>query len=256
MRIACCAALMLGCSADRAADGGSHDTAADSGTGIGLSGIVYQYGAGAEIGIEGTRICLDDDAAHCVTTNADGCFALEGLEPEQEALVTLTKPGFVPILLTFVTPRWSSSLGILYLTALDDLRQLSETLKAMGRSDIDPNGSRLPLVSFTAVGGLTREVRVHLEPDPGSAPFYLLEPPEIALDIPEGRLAVFGEYIDVPARDDYELVYEPDQGTCRYYPSALGGLPAPSGRSNAARVIVREGFMTYVVLLSCSARTQ
>jgi hypothetical protein len=87
---------------------------------------------------------------------------------------------------------------------------------------------------------------------PGSQPFFVLDTGELALEIPADRSASFGQFVEVPAREDYELVYENDDGVCNYYSSALGGWPANSGRSNATRIPVRDGYMTYPTLQDCS----
>jgi hypothetical protein len=220
-------------------------------SGVVLSGILYESRQDGNKLLAGAEVCVETPA-QCAMSDDGGRFVLEGLEPEHEILLTFSKSAYVPTLLALVTPRWSSTLGVLFLTPEANVPSLNASLRDAGRTDLAPEGELLSWVPFSAVGGLTSEVRVRLEPDPGSQPFFILDTGELALEIPADRSASFGQFVEVPPREDYELVYEADGGACDYYPSALGGWPPSSGRSNATRIPVREGFMTYPSLQECS----
>jgi hypothetical protein len=233
------------------AGAGSSSSAAATPNAVAISGILYESRQDGNKLLDAVEVCVEA-AAQCVLSNADGRFVLEGLEPERELLLTFAKPDYVPTLLALVTPRWSSTLGMLYLTPHANIASLNAKLRDAGRGELDPGSELLPWVPFSAVAGLTSKLHVRLDPDPGSRPFFVLDTGELALEIPADRRASFGQFVEVPAREDYELMYENDDGLCNYYASALGGWPANSGRPNATRIPVRAGYMTYPTLQDCS----
>jgi hypothetical protein len=276
MQRACLALLVLctlRCAApkDSAADAGDAEPAPAQG--IALSAVVIQAvdppGTRGP-NLDGVEVC-QDRPRHCVKTAysdvalAKGWFTLDGLMPESEILLVLSKEGFAPLLQPIVTPRWSSVIGTIRLASLDYLEAGALAAKSLladaGRPapDIWPASPGRALIVFGSDSGFTSELRVLLDPPSGEGPFFALGSADgisvTALDVPAGRAAVFGFYTNVePRAEGYELVYEHAHGDCKYFPGTLGGWPSASERPNAVRVPARADHMTGFTSVHCKAR--
>jgi hypothetical protein len=258
-----CALAMVGCH-----DASASPAAMDAGTDaqptaeeavISLNGFVYTF-TGVPFGgpiVAGAQVCQDEPRL-CATTDSEGRFILSGLQPEREIVLTYRKDGFLPMLQALVTPRWSSGLAAHQLVPNDiDLSGFNIALRAAGRPEVDLSNAGVPSVSFGAAPGFDGRLHVRLDPDPGSEPFYFLLPGgESALTVPPDGTANFGVFVNVEPREDYELVYEHDDGDCVYVAGSIAGWPSKQGRSNATRVPVRDGYTTYVTAEFCSFGTE
>ena len=98
---------------------------------------------------------------------------------------------------------------------------------------------------------LDNTVHVRLNPDTGIEPMYFLAPDyEVSAVIPEGRVATFGHFPNVPP-GEYELEYSMDDGECARYSDELSGWPAKDGRTNVTRVIAGADATTYATMQVC-----
>jgi hypothetical protein len=250
----------------------AHRTTVDSGRdagslrprGIELTGTVARdlQGTGpAVVGskIEGVEVCRDG-VRDCVTTNADGWFALGGITPETETLLVYRKDGFWPSLQPVVAPSWSSAIGLSRLYSRDTTRALVEkwnaVLRAAGRAELDASDDSRATILFGAVssvaGALTDQLHVGLDPGSGEVPLFVMLNGDWVLEVPAGQVALAGVYTNIEPRDDgYELVYEPAHGECRQTSNAVGGWPSASGRPNATLVPARAGHITWMTSEEC-----
>lgn len=256
-----CALALLACGDDGASlsemDAAARESPRVLKSGISLSGVIYEFQqpfGGASVAE--VEVC-EDEPRVCTATDSEGRYTLTGLSPEREVVVTYRKDGFVPALRALVTPRWSSTLGTVQLVPTDyDLSGFNDALRAAGRPELDLSNLGLPSVSFSAVSGANSNIDVglHVQLDPSSAsePFYFLAPSaEIAVAVASDQNAGWGIFLNVEPREDYELVYEHDDGDCEYVPSSFAGWPSKRGRPNATRVPVREGYTTYATWVFC-----
>lgn len=253
--VCCCTLAWVGCARDSTGSTSERDAASPLTAGdVSISALLLDYNRAAEgdTTLADVEICLDD-RSRCTTSDRAGRFVIDGLEPEREIVLTFRRDGFVPTLMALVTPRWSSTLGILYLPHGDGfLDSYNAALHRAGRPELDRGASSngLPAVIFSVLNGFSWRIHVHLEPDRGSDPFYQVDG-RLELEIPEGQFAVLGGYLNVPPGEDYELVFEDPDGECRFYPRGTGGWPSKSGRANAIRVPVRESFLNYESVADC-----
>jgi hypothetical protein len=258
-----CALAMVGCHAASASppamDAGTDAQPTAEESGISLNGWLYEFTSlpfGGPI-VAGAQVCQDEPRL-CTTTDSEGRFILSGLQPEREIVLTYRKAGFVPMLQALVTPRWSHSLPARTLVPNDiDLSGYNVALRAAGRPEVDLSNVGLPSVSFGSLSAVDSRLHVRLDPDPGSEPFYFLLPSgEIALTVPPDRIANFGVFIFVEPREDYELVYEHDDGDCVFVAGSSAGWPSKQGRPNATRVPVRDGYTTYATAEFCPLESE
>ena len=249
------------------ADADAHRTTVDSGgdagslrpRGIELTGTVardLQGTAPAIVGskIEGVEVC-QDGVGDCVTTNADGWFALGGIIPKTETLLVYRKDGFWPSLQPVVAPSWSSAIGLSRLYSRDTspalLEKWNAVLRAAGRPELDASDDSRATILFGA-GGRTDQLRVGLDPGSGDVPLFVLWNGDWVLDVPAGQVALAGVYVNIEPRDDgYELVYQAAHGECRQTSNAVGGWPSANGRPNATRVPARAGHITWLTYEEC-----
>jgi len=251
------------------ADADAHRTTVDSGRdagslrprGIELTGTVARdlQGTGPAIPgskIEGVEVCRDG-ARDCVTTNADGWFALGGIIPDTETLLVYRKEGFWPSLQPVVAPKWSSAIGSSRLYSRDTTRALVEkwnaVLRAAGRPELDASDEALDSRAAILFGGaLTDQLHVGLDPGSGEVPLFVMLNGDWVLEVPAGQAALAGVYANIEPRDDgYELVYQPAHGECRQTSNAVGGWPSARGRPNATRVPARAGHTTWLTYEEC-----
>ena len=61
----------------------------------------------------------------------------------------------------------------------------------------------------------------------------------------------YGVFRNVEPGDDYELVFDEANGHCKWSPGPVSGWRPRSERKNAARIVVRAGYLTWYTALYC-----
>jgi hypothetical protein len=185
-------------------------------------------------------------------------FALDGLTPESELVLTFYKAGYTPMIQSMESPRWSTSLGnrvLVHGEIYDD--RYNATLREAGLPELVPTSDeRFTSISFKAIVGTGNlfepGVQVALDPPSGVGPFYIYSDSSVSLEPPSDDGAVFGSFANVEPREEgSELVYSYERGECMRYATAYGGLKPTSGRANAIRVPARGGYTTYASAAYC-----
>lgn len=210
---------------------------------VALTGYVREFltSPSATNYVAGVRVC-QHEPRRCTQTTEMGTWTLDGLEPEREILLTYEKTGYVTAYQPIVTPRFSSV--IRYFLSLVPAADLEK-------------GKGLSSIAFTASSlseglGVDNTIHVRLSPDTGVEPTYFLRPDyETSPVIPEGRVADFGIFYEVPPGDDYELEYTMDDGECVRIPNEMSGWAAKDGRTNVTRVPAGAEATTYATTQAC-----
>ena len=109
----------------------------------------------------------------------------------------------------------------------------------------------LGLALFTSCAGKQGTVTVTIAVPTGDDPFLVDSAEETMTPAPADAPMRWGFYTNVEPRDDYELVWNEASGDCRWAPGEWSGWSPTSKRENAARVVVRAGYITYFTALRC-----
>jgi hypothetical protein len=186
---------------------------------------------------------------------------LDGLDPEREILLTYEKLGYITMYQAHVTPRFSSIISFFLnitpnASEAEIIEGYNKARTAIGLPPL-PDAKGLGSIAFTALLvsegiHLDNAVHVRLSPDTGIAPLYFLAPDnEISAEIPDGRVASFGIFLNVPEGDDYELEYTMDDGECTRVTGELSGWPARDDRANVIRVPAGADATTFGTMPAC-----
>ncbi len=217
---------------------------------ISLTGYLRTFDpSGSGEPIEGASVCLLDTDT-CLTTDERGKYVVEAPAATPFGLV-YEKEGYLG---TIRLGHWGEDVPLLGATALLTLAQLDAIVTASGEA---PTGGATERGAVHFVG-LTDNpagfdapragVTVALEPARGLGPLYA--DATNALDPALGATAAlgWGVFVDVPA-GEYLLRFSSPLALCDVA-HPLGGWP--SDEAEAVRTLVRPGFVTLNMFLSCA----
>lgn len=275
MALAC---AFAGCSSDDDSDSdgdgaaGRAETEPDAGEEPGDEGITLSWavrplgetfsGWAGQPGLEGVEVCLIESVdIPCVTTDEEGMFVLEGAPRNRELLLTFSKEGYIPCLVSVRTMRddvevpWGTQP---FMIDMESSEQDLEALEAAGIVVDESKGA----IEFAAADtqlttGIPGRLSVSIEPAAGDGPVFYntnlqIDPDATGLSDEIIAADFFnledGEYLisweaEGPEKIECEIVGVSGIAT-------VWGLPA--ARPDAMRVKVRAGFIS-PTMITCIA---
>ncbi len=258
--------------ASAGAEGGTDAGSEPGDDGITLSWRVLPVGENFfywlfEPGLEGVEVCLIENVdIPCVSTNEDGVFVLPGVPKNSELLLTFTRQGYVPYLVSVRTGTANIEAPEATQPFMMQKNRFDEEHDALGMV-VDEDKGGINLVALdTSLRRSPGRLSVSIHPQEGDGPLFWdtnlhIVPNATGLS-EETPIATFlnldkGEYVI-----SWELE-EPEYLTCGIlghislagvsWNPLIYGLPAE--QPNAMRVKVRPGFASGVSVIVCGVDT-
>ena len=228
---------------EAAASGGPPDAAGDGGVSP----------------LDGVSVCVyQSSAIPCVTTDADGTFALPGLPAMSNLAVTFTKDGYVPVVAALATPN--TDLNVISFGAppvlmpsstVASVTPVPSDMSNKGSVDVVavvPGSSGKPSDSTGDVGA-----RFTLSPMTGNGP-YFLDRDNMSI-VPSATSVVYevGVYLNLDP-GNYEVTIDDPDHTCSPLSPVIGvyGYPAPPA---SVKFPILKGYNTNAVAFYCTAKS-
>jgi hypothetical protein len=213
-------------------------------------------------GLEGVEVCLIESVdLPCVYTDETGVFELQGVPKNSELLLTFTKEGYLPQLVTVKTGTESLVSLITTQPLMVEKNRIDEELDALGVVLDESKGHiKFAAVYTSLTTGVSGRVSVSIDPPAGERPSFFdtdIQAVPDATAFSEGVIvALFGNLEEGEYVISWE-VEEPENIYCESLAAAYGlfmrGLPTE--QPNTVLVTVRAGFVSGDIVISCAAVT-
>lgn len=226
----------------------------DAGRDFAVDGGVTDAAIASLPGLPGVVVCVDGRGdIGCATSGPDGTFALEGLPPMTNLVLTFAKDGFIPESSSIQT----ASTDMRVTTTSVAMFPLQQTTPRGAPHDPESGGAEFLAVSASSTEpsgfGLLEGVTVSLDPPRGEGPDFFVGT-QFRRRATATRHGV-GFFWNLPP-GDYTLTFEHPDYDCSAIqtPLAAFGIPV-QGTPNAVRFTVLAGHLVQQLAVFCTAKS-